>query len=252
MKVSRQGIIELISHEAIVPMPYKDSVGVWTWGVGHTAAAGDPDPRKMPRGVESSIADVIEVFERDIVKYEDGVNRAVKVPIEQHEFDALVSFHYNTGAIARATLTKKLNRGDRRGAADSFMAWRKPPEIIERRRKEQTLFKSGQYTHDGRATVYKATPSGRVRWSTARKIDITEYLSKSPRETGNYTKYPTLSAGDIGEEVRTVQMRLGIIADGVFGPQTKRAVIDFQKENGLVADGIVGVNTWRAFRQPNV
>ena len=44
MKTSDAGIIALISHEGIVPGPYKDSKGILTYGVGHTKAAGAPDP----------------------------------------------------------------------------------------------------------------------------------------------------------------------------------------------------------------
>jgi peptidoglycan hydrolase-like protein with peptidoglycan-binding domain len=46
--------------------------------------------------------------------------------------------------------------------------------------------------------------------------------------------------GDRGPAVRSVQRKLGIPADGVFGTQTERAVRGFQRRNGLVADGIVG------------
>jgi hypothetical protein len=52
--------------------------------------------------------------------------------------------------------------------------------------------------------------------------------------------------GDRGSAVRQIQSRLGIPADGVFGPQTERAVRRFQRANGLVADGIVGPQTRRA------
>jgi peptidoglycan hydrolase-like protein with peptidoglycan-binding domain len=49
-----------------------------------------------------------------------------------------------------------------------------------------------------------------------------------------------------GASVRLLQRRLGVGADGVFGPGTSRAVKRFQRAHGLAADGIVGPGTWRA------
>jgi lysozyme family protein len=49
-----------------------------------------------------------------------------------------------------------------------------------------------------------------------------------------------------GPSVRLVQRRLGLAADGVFGPGTARAVKRFQRRHGLHADGVVGPATWRA------
>src|ERR1700752_4092755 len=102
MSMSKDGLMELIGHEAIVQTRYKDSVGVWTIGVGHTKHAGPPDPKGFEG--EMSIADVVELFRKDIVAYSNAVNAAVKVDVSQAEFDALVSFHFNTGAIKRASL----------------------------------------------------------------------------------------------------------------------------------------------------
>lgn len=180
MKLSDRGIAELFSHEAIVLSPYKDSVGVWTIFVGHTAGAGAPDPAKMPKGVERPMSEAIATFRRDIVKYEAAVSKAVHVTLKQHQYDALVSFHYNTGAIGKASFVKKLNAGDFAGAAKGMMDWDKPPEIIPRRQKEQLLFRTGEYSSDGRCTVYPADAQGRVQWNKGRRVNVAMLLGTAP------------------------------------------------------------------------
>jgi murein DD-endopeptidase MepM/ murein hydrolase activator NlpD len=56
----------------------------------------------------------------------------------------------------------------------------------------------------------------------------------------------TVKQGSKGADVKYLQNKLGITADGDFGPKTKAAVVAFQTKNGLVADGIVGPKTWKA------
>ncbi|WP_249200476.1 lysozyme [Thetidibacter halocola] len=108
MEMTDRGILALVRHEGIVPGPYTDVKQVWTFGIGHTAAAGEPDPAAMPRGMpanlDAGIREAFGVFRADLARYEAAVLSAVKVPLEPHEFDALVSFHYNTGGIAKAAL----------------------------------------------------------------------------------------------------------------------------------------------------
>lgn len=55
-----------------------------------------------------------------------------------------------------------------------------------------------------------------------------------------------LRKGDRGKSVSVLQDRLGLIADGDFGPQTDKAVRTFQASQGLIADGLVGPATWKA------
>lgn len=179
MRVSDRGIAEILSHEALVTHPYRDSVGVWTIAVGHTAGAGAPNPATMPKGVGLSIEECIEIFRTDLPKYEKGVNDAIKVPLEQHEFDALVSFHYNTGAIARAGLTRLINQGDKAQAANAFMVWSKPPEIIGRRTHEMKLFRDGKYSNDGKCTVYPANANGNVLWNQGKRVNVATLLGQS-------------------------------------------------------------------------
>jgi GH24 family phage-related lysozyme (muramidase) len=115
MKLSPQGLYFLAAHEGIVPAPYLDSVGVWTYGIGHAETSGlPPNPRRMQRGMppdlDAELVRVFEVFAEDMEKFSADVNRAVTVPMEQHEFDAAVSFHFNTGAIGRATWVRSPQR----------------------------------------------------------------------------------------------------------------------------------------------
>lgn len=54
----------------------------------------------------------------------------------------------------------------------------------------------------------------------------------------------TLKKGSRGSEVKTLQNKLKITADGIFGTNTENAVKEFQKKNNLTVDGIVGPKTW--------
>ncbi len=53
-----------------------------------------------------------------------------------------------------------------------------------------------------------------------------------------------LKKGDNNENVKKLQVRLGVEAIGTFGPKTEEAVKKFQAASGLTADGIVGDGTW--------
>lgn len=60
----------------------------------------------------------------------------------------------------------------------------------------------------------------------------------------------SIKIGDRGEKVKFIQLYLGIEADGIFGLNTEKAVIAFQKKNGLVADGVVGPKTAELMATP--
>ena len=202
MKLSDKGLLEIAEHEGIVPAPYLDSVGVWTFGVGHTKNAGGLDPAQMPKGMpedfHAGLDLAVETFREDAKKYEDRVNKAIKVPLEQHEFDALVSFDLNTGGIHRAKLTKRINAGDQ-NASESFFGWLRPPELRKRRTAEKNLFDTGDYDANGtKIPVWGVNEKGKLTGVIA-QMSGHEFLSRmKPNEpiAVDYDKNPEPEAED--------------------------------------------------------
>lgn len=78
----------------------------------------------------------------------------------------------------------------------------------------------------------------------SRKIEALEAGVRLPEVPLNFIDMTTLKLWCKGSEVKTLQSKLNLIADGIFGPITEEAVKDFQKKSGLTVDGIVGPNTW--------
>jgi lysozyme len=87
-------------------------------------------------------------LERDIARHAAEVEAAIgDAPTTHAQFDALVSFHFNTGAIGRATLTRKHRAGDHAGAAREFARWNRAggrvlPGLVRRRAAEAALYLS--------------------------------------------------------------------------------------------------------------
>ncbi len=89
----------------------------WTIGWGATGADIGPGTVWTRDQCDARMASDLERFERE-------VHRAIGQALtSQNQFDALVSFHYNTGAIARATLTRLHKAGDFGRAAQEFARW---------------------------------------------------------------------------------------------------------------------------------
>jgi lysozyme len=185
-RTSNKGLMEIIAHEAIVLTPYRDVKDIWTIGVGHTAMAGGINPAKF-RG-QLTLAGALHVFRTDLAKYERRVAKAFKRALTQHEFDAAVSFDFNTGAIDRATWVETFNAGDRELAIQQIMNWQKPLQIIPRRQKEQKLFGSGHYSASGTAIVYPATKTGAVLWNAGKRVDLAGLLGAGEAAERNQLK----------------------------------------------------------------
>lgn len=149
MKLSAKGAALIKSFEGCQKargdgafVPYICPAGVLTIGWGHTNAHG----RHFAVGEVWSQAECDQAFVDDMGAYEAAVLGMVRVPLHQHQFDALVSFAYNCGPanLHASTLLRKLNAGDFAGAAQEFPKWcRGNGQVLKglvRRRAAEALF----------------------------------------------------------------------------------------------------------------
>lgn len=172
MKIDADTALELASHEGLVRQAYKDSVGVWTWSIGITSASGHSVERYIDN--PQTLDHCLKIYVWALDKYAKDVREVFKSnPLNKHQFAAALSFHYNTGAIARAAWVKKWLAGDVAGARKAFMEWKRPAEIIPRREKERDLFFDAQWSNNGTVTEYtRLTSSHTPVWSSAVKTNI--------------------------------------------------------------------------------
>lgn len=146
MNISQAGI-DLIKHfESFRAKAYVCPAGVLTAGWGSTGPHIKADTVLTKEEAEF-------LLRKDLRRFEEAVSIMVKVPLEQHEFDALASLAFNIGtsAFCTSTLLKKLNKGDKAGTEACFHDWRKGggkvlPGLVRRRKAEAELFARGSWS----------------------------------------------------------------------------------------------------------
>ena len=143
MKISNTGIKLIRGFEELRLKAYDDGVGVWTIGYGTTVINGVA----VKKGDTCTLEQAKAYMAQDLKKFESAVNTAVKVPLNQNQFDALVSLTYNIGigAFKDSTLLKKLNAKDYAGTAAQFPRWNRGGGrvlngLVKRRKIEMELF----------------------------------------------------------------------------------------------------------------
>jgi lysozyme len=139
MKLSKAGADLIKKYEGYRLKAYKCPAGVWTIGFGHTGNV------KEGQVITQVQADAL--FDKDVQKFVEGVNKLVKVEINQNQFDALVSFTYNLGigALKKSTLLQYVNKKQFDKAANEFDRWNKAggkvlKGLVNRRNSEEALF----------------------------------------------------------------------------------------------------------------
>lgn len=103
-KISDAGLAFIQHEEGCKLRAYKDQVGVWTIGVGHTGTDVKP-------GMSITNAQAMELLRADVAKCEATISKLVKVALNQKQIDSLCSLVFNigVGAFAKSTLLKLIN-----------------------------------------------------------------------------------------------------------------------------------------------
>lgn len=146
MQISDEGLRLIKSFEGYLDKQPDGSCLAYTCPAG-VATIGWGCTEGVKLGMRWTEAEAEAGLRREIAKFEAGVLRLATVEINQNEFDALVSFSYNVGlgALEKSSVLKRLNAGDRTGAAQAFRLWNKGggkvlPGLVSRRAREAALF----------------------------------------------------------------------------------------------------------------
>ncbi len=139
MKIGHAGIELIRDWEGFRSEAYRCPAGKWTIGFGDTF--------NVKKGDKITLAEAEKRLEKRLAEFEGYVNQLVTVPLNQNQFDALVSFVYNIGVgnFKESTLLEMLNRKDYESASQQLLRWNKSngqvlPGLTRRRKDEKALF----------------------------------------------------------------------------------------------------------------
>ncbi len=146
--LSKEGAAFIARFEGFRGQLYNDAAGHATIGYGHLVHHGRIDgsePAEFRKGISQERA--LELLQADAAKAAAEIARSVKVPLEQHQFDALVSFAFNVGngAFRESTLLRLLNEGRYDAVEAQLARWNKAggktlQGLVNRRAAEAKLF----------------------------------------------------------------------------------------------------------------
>ena len=138
MAIAKSTLDFITKEEGARNKAYKDSKGLWTIGVGHLIKA---DEQNL---ITATLTDeqVEDLLRSDLKWCSEAVETSVKVPLQQHQFDALYSLCFNIGEtnFKKSTVVKRINANDLKGAADAIEMWNKPAVLVNRRKREKAMF----------------------------------------------------------------------------------------------------------------
>lgn len=174
MKISQKGIELVKEFEGLRLDAYQDAVGVWTIGYGHTQG--------VYPGMHISQAQAIQYLNEDLHTHASGIFKYITVKLNQNQFDALVSFHFNLGAniLQGSDLLDYINRQQWQAAATELKLYNRAggqvlQGLVRRREAEARLFLENVSTAVNHAsdTQYYTIVAGDSLWRIAQLHGLT-------------------------------------------------------------------------------
>ncbi len=170
MQMTDDGLELIKQFEGFRGAAYRDAVGIWTIGYGHTSMAGAPE---VVAGLAVSEAEAGEILARDVEKFATGVRALVRVALSDGQFSALVSFAYNVGlgALKKSSVLTAVNARDFAAVPRRLQLWTRAgghvlPGLVKRRAAEAALFASAS-TVVVQPTQVKPVQQSKTVWSAA-------------------------------------------------------------------------------------
>lgn len=250
MVTSQNGINLIKQFEGCRLTSYKDAVGVWTIGYGHTL--------RVCGGMTITQAQAEYYLKEDLVRFESAVMKYdSKYHWNQNQFDALVSFALNIGSIDQLTAngTRSISEISSKILLYDKAGGKKLSGLTRRRKAEKELFDRGNTS--SKTTI--STAISKVLYSQKQFVkDVQSCIgAKVDGIAGKETLSKTVTVSQFKNNshkvVKPLQKYLNYLGydcgtvDGIAGRKFTQAVKEFQRKNGCVVDGEITThgNTWK-------
>ncbi len=245
MKISNEGLKNIISWERFRPNAYQDTTGSWAIGYGTYVYH---DGRRVKKGDTITEVDALIYLIEDIQNSSSTIKKYIRVVLTQNQFDALASFQYSMGKYILSKeprLAEHINRKRWREAAERMRIYNKEgskviDQLTLRRNMEADLFLKD--------VTFRFIIKVDGNWSRMTTLALQRHLGV--KETGviqGQTMNPvTTSIGGVefgrggSSAIRGLQKIIGAHVDGYMGTGTVKAL---QKYFGLFEDGKLAPNS---------
>lgn len=240
MKTSKNGLEFIAKWEGVVLHPYMDIGGLWTIGVGHLIKPTDSfstiSNAKIKELLKSrdrehpyaelliSREEALNILSKDVEDVEKALKTFITVPLNQNQFDALVSFGFNcgTGVFRTSGACRALVAGNYNAVPERLLDWSKVRINGELKTNKGLL---NRRTAEGQ--LFMKTP----------------FTPVDPNDVPTIVSWTREIAMDTQTRLKMLGLYGGVI-DGIVGINTIKAIEEFSKKHNITtgSDPKIGIS----------